>query len=278
MIAQLSSRALVTFSGDDTADFLNDLITADVKTLSPSSPSVLRQAVLLTPQGRVLFDLLVSRNTDSYTLELDASRRGDFIKKMSMYRMRRDISITPDDRNVYALTANNIAANSITDSRFAANVARYYGHRQDADANDAAWQALRYAEGVAEGAGDLPPEKALPLEARLDLNDGINFEKGCYIGQEVTARTRYRGLLKRVYLPVRFAPTLSLGQITTPCDIKWGDKNAGQLLGIAAASDGLIGLASIRLEALDTETPITAETHTITPFYPPRLMPLPSKT
>ena len=275
MIAKLNTRALVRFIGDESAEFLNDLITADTVQLDHG---IVRPSALLTPQGRVLFDLLISADDQGTTIELDADRRDIFIKKMTMYRMRRAIEITPDDRPVFALTEalNDGQHNGLDDRRFEGlqdmKIQRYYGDGLVADADDDAWQGFRYRHGVAEGQADLPPEKALPLEARLDLNQGISFDKGCYIGQEVTARTRYRGLLKRCYLPVRIA-----GDVTTPCELEQNGKNAGHLLGACRDQDGWIGLASLRLEALDRGDEITANGQVITPSYPDRVMPLPAK-
>lgn len=275
MIAKLNNRALVRFIGDESAEFLNDLITADTVQLDHG---IVRPSALLTPQGRVLFDLLISADDHGITIELDADRRDIFIKKMTMYRMRRAIEITADDRPVFAIinTPNEGPDGGLTDCRFEAvqdnKIQRYYGEGLIADADDEAWKGFRYRHGVAEGQGDLPPEKALPLEARLDLNQGISFDKGCYIGQEVTARTRYRGLIKRCYLPVRIA-----GDVTTPCDLEQNGKNAGQLLGACLDQDGWLGLASLRLEALDQGADITAAGQVITPIYPERIMPLPAK-
>ena len=135
-------------------------------------------------------------------------------------------------------------------------------------------QALRYAQGIAEGIADLPPQKALPLEARLDLNQGVSFDKGCYIGQEVTARTRYRGLVKRCYIPVRLN-----AWVETPADIDFAGKNGGVLLNITADiaaeyDGGYIGLASLRLAAIGQ--PITAGGHELTQIFPKRLLPLPA--
>ena len=267
----LSTRALVRFGGAESADFLNDLITADTTTIPDDQ---LRPAMLLTPQGRVLFDLLISRDGDDLVLELDAERRADFIKKMALYRMRRPVTITPDDRTIQVKIG---ADDGLIDPRFDGTVRRVYAPAAQANPSaslpqdDALWQAFRYRHGVAEGAIDLPPEKALPLEARLDLNDGISFQKGCYIGQEVTARTRYRGLLKRSYLPVRLNQA-----IETPSDVMAGDRLVGQVFGLVQDDDGWLGLASIRLDALREETDLTAEGQAITPLFPDRLMPLPA--
>ena len=92
---RLDRRSLVRFSGDEASDFLNDLITA--YTIAIDAGTV-QQGMLLTPQGRILYDLLISRDGDDFLLEVDAERRADFIKKMMMYRLRRPVQITPDDQ------------------------------------------------------------------------------------------------------------------------------------------------------------------------------------
>jgi len=264
----LPSRALVRFGGAEAVDFLNDLITADAATIPEGQ---LRPAMLLTPQGRVLFDFLISRDGDDLVIELDRERRAEFIKKMTLYRMRRAVTITPDDR---AVEVNINGDDGLIDPRFDGSVRRVY---EDFDQSaidpqdETLWQAFRYRHGVAEGANDLPPEKALPLEARLDLNDGISFQKGCYIGQEVTARTRYRGLIKRSYLPARFNQP-----IETPCDVMAEGRLAGEVLGLVQDEDGWLGLASIRLDALAAQSALTADGQAITPLFPERLMPLPA--
>ena len=290
MIIALPHRSLIRFGKDDAAPFLNDLITAKVPETAEDS---VRPAALLTPQGRILFDMLISRDGEDILIELDQSRADAFMKKMMMYRLRRDVSITADDRPVFAcLKANHqgeMPKNMLLDTRFGDNVFRIYHAPEGSEVTDnheisddiAAYQAYRYQHGVPEGADELLPEKALPLEARLDLDQGISFEKGCYIGQEVTARTRYRGLVKRSYLPV-----LLPANITAPAEITKGTKVVGELFGIAPHEDGFIGLASIRLDALpqgqdhnqeQTDNPLMINDQTITPTFPARLMPLPAR-
>ena len=288
MIIALPHRSLIRFGKDDAAPFLNDLITAKVPETAEEG---IRPGALLTPQGRILFDMLISRDGEDILIELDQNRADAFMKKMMMYRLRRDVSISADDRPVFAcLEANHqdgMRDDMLLDTRFSDNVFRIYGTPESDEINDniAAYQAYRYQHGVPEGGDEMPPEKALPLEARLDLDQGISFEKGCYIGQEVTARTRYRGLVKRSYLPV-----LLPDDITAPAEIMAGTKVVGELFGIAPYEDGFIGLASIRLDALaqgqdqdhdhdqgQPGNPLMINDQPITPTFPPRLMPLPAR-
>ena len=266
MLLSLPQRALVHISGDEAGDFLNDLITADINKL-PSD--TIQPAALLTPQGRILDDMLISRQSDGFTIEIDTTRRDGLIKKLMMYRLRRQVNIVEDNRSVQV----HIEGKGLKDKRFDTPVFRYYSNIETHGQDDSfSWQAYRYRHGVPEGMADMPPEKALPLEARLDLNGGVSFEKGCYIGQEVTARTHYRGLIKRCYLPV-----VASSMVNAPQDIKVSDKNKGVLLGMAEDDEGIIGLASIRLEALTEDTSFMAGDARLTPIYPERLMPLPSR-
>ena len=108
------------------------------------------------------------------------------------------------------------------------------------------WQALRISLGVPEGSADLTPNRALMLEAGLHLLGGIDFEKGCYVGQEVTARTYYRGLVKRRLLPISAS-----GKLTTVQTLQRSDTAIGQTGSIASLPDGRdIALASLRLDAV----------------------------
>ena len=273
MIIALSHRALIRFSGPDARDLLDDLITASVP---ENSDDGMRPAALLTPQGRVLFDLLIGRDGDDILIEVDDSRSAEFTKKMMMYRLRRQVDISRDDRAVYAVIDDKCDGDALIlrDTRFDGDVLRVYSVAAVAPdiESDDAWKAYRYRHGVAEGSAELPPEKALPLEARLDLNEGINFTKGCYIGQEVTARTRYRGLVKRCYLPVKLAE-----DVPTPHDISANGKLVGEVFDIVHTQDGIWGMAAIRLDALGGDVSLTVNDKEISVHYPERVMPLPDR-
>ena len=263
----LASRALVRLTGNEAIPLLDDIVTTDISSLPDGET---RMGALLTPQGRIMFDMLFSRDGDSLLIEVDAARREQLISRLKLYRMRRMVDISEDDRGVYAIRGS--CTGMLADRRFPEPVGRFYGVAENA-LDEAAFTRLRWQHGIFEGAAELPPEKALPLEARLDLDDGISFEKGCYIGQEVTARTRYRGLVKKSCVPVKLSAAVS-----TPVRITADGKDAGDLLTtLMDDADGRVGVAVIRLAMLTGDAP---QLHTddgalVTPLLPPRLLPLP---
>ena len=283
----LKNRGLVSLGGEAVGEFLGDLITLSIADLPHDE---VRAAALLTPQGRILFDLMVSRDNGGFLLETDLNRCGELIKKLTLYRMRRAINIAADSRPVFAVEGFIANEGGLRDARFADAVGRIYADAPQPPIADAdAYKRRRWLAGIPEGADELPPERALPLEARLDLNHGISFDKGCYIGQEVTARSRHRGLIKRSYVPVKID-----GHITTPQPITADGKDAGTVFGAVtdavtdAGTDGgaMLGIASIRLDRLAPfENPpseniqiaehLYADGIPLTPFLPERLRPLP---
>ena len=262
----LTSRALIRLTGDEATPLLDDIVTADISSLPQGE---VRMGALLTPQGRIMFDMLFSRDGDSLLIEVDAARREQLSGRLKLYRMRRKVDISDDDRGVYAVSGSGTGM--LADRRFPEPIGRFYGVAEN-PRDEAAFTRLRWQHGIFEGSAELPPEKALPLEARLDLDAGISFEKGCYIGQEVTARTRYRGLVKKSCVPVKLSAAVS-----TPVRINADGKDAGDLLTVVDDADGAIGVAVIRLAMLAEDAP---QLHTddgvvVTPLLPPRLLPLP---
>ncbi len=204
----------ISIAGDEACAFLQSIITANVETLPIGA---CRPAALLTPQGRVLIDMMVYRPaSDRFLLRSDAARRDDLFTRLRRYRLRRliDLAIEPDIRLVLLLS--NQAAEtmaipmimSCSDPRSPKLGSHCLVETHHLPAQMGAigrWHANRIAAGVPEGSLDLTPERALMLEAGLDQLGAVDFEKGCYVGQEVTARTHYRGLVKRRLVPLTIA-------------------------------------------------------------------------
>ena len=202
-------------SGVESIDFLQSILTANVATIAIGD---CRPAALLTPQGRILIDRMVYRPSDQEIyLQTDQERAGDLLSRLRRYRLRRPVTleqsldmnltfwwgyegtIKPDDERIFLDSRHDDLGCRII-STSAGVPSALKGAKPSSYEN---WQARRIQQAIPEGAIDLVPERALMLEAGLDKLAAVDFEKGCYIGQEVTARTHYRGLVKRRLLPLR---------------------------------------------------------------------------
>jgi len=181
----LTSRALIRLSGEDVRGFLNGLVTNDVSGDLPV------WAALLTPQGKVLFDFLVRADGDDLLLDCEAASAEALIKRLTMYRLRRQIGIALDP----ALAVHwQTGEGPSPDPRLAALGQRWIGSREGGEA-DAAWLAHRLSLGVCEGRAELAD--LLWLECNAAELNGVSFTKGCFVGQENTARMNWRQKINR---------------------------------------------------------------------------------
>ena len=207
VLARLHDRALVAVRGPDWRSFLQGLVTQDVDTLQVGE---LRYGALLTPQGRLLFDLFILGQDDGALVDVEAARRDAFIQRLSMYRLRAKATVERSEGGVFALWGAQTARGSwLVDPRLPALGHRAYGLEQptapDAKAGDEAdYDAHRLSLGVPDPARDCAGETTYPIEADLDLLNGIDFKKGCFVGQETTSRMKRRGQIKSRMLPIRF--------------------------------------------------------------------------
>ena len=236
----------ISVVGDEACAFLQSIITANVETLPIGA---CRPTALLTPQGRVLIDMMVYRPaSDHFLLRSDAARRDDLFTRLRRYRLRRpiDLAIEPDIRLVLLL--GNQAAETMTipmimscsDPRSPELGSHCLVEARHLPAQMGAidrWHANRIAAGVPEGSVDLTPERALMLEAVLDQLGAVDFEKGCYVGQEVTARTHYRGLVKRRLVPL----TIAGDPPAIDSDISWQGSVIGKSKTAAALTAPIFG-------------------------------------
>ena len=237
-IARLDSRALVRVSGPDARPFLHNLLTQDVETLAEGER---RFGALLSPPGRLLFDLFLTAEGEAVVLDVDAARRDAFVQRLSMYRLRAKVEIKTDDRPVHVAWDGDVPGFS-PDPRLAALGGRGHGDFQaNASADD--WQAHRIALGVPDAAADCPDDKTYPIEANFDLLNGIDFHKGCFVGQETTSRMKRRGSIRTRMRPIAFdGPTPPFGT-----EVLNGDLRAGEVL---SGREGL-AMSSLRVDRLD---------------------------
>lgn len=253
-IARLDSRALIRVSGPDARPFLHNLLTQDVETLTEGE---LRFGALLSPPGRLLFDLFLIGEADGVLLDVAADRRDALLQRLSMYKLRAQVTVEADDRPVFA-SWPAVADGFTADPRAPGLGGRRYGGVIEADATEADWQAHRLAVGVPDPAVDAPSDKTYPIEADFDLLNGVDFQKGCFVGQETTSRMKRRGAIKTRMLPVAFdGPAPAFG-----AEILNGDLRAGEVL---SGQDGA-AMALLRLDRI--EGALTVEGRPVTVRLP----------
>ena len=182
----LIDRAVIRLTGEDVRGFLQGLITNDVTGALPV------WAALLSPQGKVLFDFLVWADGDDLLIDCESSQADALVRRLSIYRLRRAISIGLDDS--LAVHWSLSTGEGVPDPRLAALGQRWIA---PADAPAEGWKEHRLALGVAEGVDELGSGSNLWLECNADLLNGVSFTKGCYVGQENTARMHYRSKVNR---------------------------------------------------------------------------------
>ena len=211
----LKNRKVLKVSGENSIEFLNNILTSDITKLKPRE---LLPSALLSPQGRILFDMLVSSiivdnslYDKSIYIEYDKDQQDELIKKLNMYNLRREVSIEKTSYEVLVTTKNENSTYTLIDKRFFnEDLRRVYVKNlsKNDDVNDNEninwYDLLRYKNCILEGSKEIETNVSLPLETNLDLLGGISFEKGCFIGQEVNARIKWKGLVKRKYVPVTY--------------------------------------------------------------------------
>ena len=191
----LDDRGVVRVAGAEAAHFLHNLVTNDVEGLEIGRS---RFAALLTPQGKILFDFLIHRRGETeFLLDVAADKTAELAKRLALYRLRARIEISDESGRLAALVA---LEGDPPDPR-AALGARRIGPRAEAPpvsaSARAAYEARRVALGVPQGGVDFAYGDAFPHDVNMDLLNGVDFRKGCYVGQEVVSRMRHRGEIRR---------------------------------------------------------------------------------
>lgn len=287
----LDGRALVRVNGEDAFAFLQNIITNDLTRVSNSRAI---WAALLSPQGKYLHDFFIIAVNDEFILDCEKARVNDLMDRLLSYRLRSKVNIADMTGNwtVAALMGTDADANALVGFEgqggpFAGGVCyvdpRYGGMGARAlIPHDAVAELLaagfaqaepgindhtRLCLGIPDGSRDLTIDKALPMENGFDALNGIDWDKGCYVGQEMTARMRYRAKVRRQLLPVAIeGPAPAPGTV-----IMLGEHEAGEMRSSAKE----IGLALLRIDALanlnGADGAFTTGSATLTPLRPPWL-------
>lgn len=265
---RLESRGILSVGGEDRTTFLQGLISNDIDRVAVDRAI---WAALLTPQGKYLHDFFVAGIDETLYLDCESDRLMDLGKRLHRYKLRAQVELgIGEGMAVYALfgggaldalnlSADAGAARSLrdgivyTDPRLPAVGARALLPACDAEnlletlgfhaADTDSYETLRLEHGLSDGSRDLIVEKSTLLESNFDELHGVDWDKGCYMGQELTARTKYRGLVRKRLMPVRIdGPVPELG---TP--LMAGDKEIGEM----RSGQNSRGLALIRLERFE---------------------------
>lgn len=259
-IARLSNRGVIAVTGADRVAFLNGLVSNDV---AQAAHGRAVWAAMLSPQGRYFADFFIF--FDDERLLLDAPREAvpEIVRKLSRYKLRAAVALQDisDALAVYAAWdgAPPRVALTAPDPRLRDAGFRLLSHEAlDTTTDEAAYAAHRLRLGLPDGPPDLEPDKTLLLEAGFDELNGVDWKKGCYMGQELTARTKYRGLVKRRLVPVVVnLPAPAPGSVIMA---------EGREVGTLRSAAGGMALAMLRVDAL--ETPMSVEGVPVTPRLP----------
>ncbi|MCO6387810.1 folate-binding protein YgfZ [Aliihoeflea sp. 40Bstr573] len=195
----LTSRAFVTVDGPEAEHFLQNLITPDLASLARGDA---RPGALLTPQGKILFDFLISRSGEGFRLECRADVADDLVKRLTIYKLRAKVTIAKQEQELVAVSWGDESGasqsdSSVRDLRFSDPVWRHYEALPAATADHAAWTRLRVDSGIAESGTDFALSDAFPHDILYDQNGGVGLKKGCFVGQEVVSRMQHRGTARR---------------------------------------------------------------------------------
>lgn len=274
VFARLPERGVITVDGADARSFLQGIVSNDMNKIAVDRAGY---GAFLTPQGKYLFDFFMVMQDETLLIETERGRIGDFIKRLTLYKLRAkaDLADASDEFAVFAVFGGN-AADAIglagergaaaayrdgvafVDPRLSAaggrvilpadSPAKTFADLKAATADD--YDRHRLALGLPDGSRDLIVDKSTLMESGFDELGGIDWQKGCYMGQEVTARTKHRGLVKKRLLPVTVE-----GGAPEPGTPVMAD---GRAVGEIRSSNGERALALLRLDPLESGAEMSA--------------------
>ncbi|WP_271024528.1 folate-binding protein YgfZ [Rhizobium sp. RCAM05973] len=249
----LRDRSFIRVAGAEAEPFLHNLITTDLVSLGADEA---RPGALLTPQGKILFDFMIWRDGSGFLLETDTAQRDGLLKRLTMYRLRAKVDFGVEDTEGVTVAWADETTGGPRDSRFSkAGITLTRTSGQHGDDAETLYDALRIANGVAVSGRDFALQDAFPHDVLLDLNGGLGFRKGCYVGQEVVSRMQHRGTARRRVVIVSGNADLP----ASGTELTVGGKPVGTL----GSTVGSKGLAIVRIdragEAIAAGTPIRAD-------------------
>ncbi len=235
----MSNRTVIALTGKDRIDFLQGLITNDVT----RAEGGIVYAALLTPQGRFIADFFVIGQDDRLLIDAASSAAAPLFQRLSMYRLRADVTLS-ETAIVVSRGTGDAPEGALPDPRHAALGWRHYGQTDISDATD--WTALQIAHLIPQTGVELTPETYI-LEANFEALHGVDFKKGCFVGQEIVARMKHKTELKKGLRRVQIDGVAATGD-----EITSNGKPAGTLYSVSG-DQGLAYLRFDRTEAMETQ-------------------------
>ena len=275
MTTHLTERAVIQVAGVEARDFLQSLLTADINALEQGRCT---WAGLLTPQGKILFDMFVwavraEEETQDYLLDVVADMADALLARLRMYKLRRAVELRArPDLAVLVDAAEEegpFAAFGL-DPRFARMGTRAIAPAEAAarfGADAETYHQRRIALGLPDSTRDIGSSKLFPHEANFDQLGAVSFSKGCYVGQEVVSRMQHRGTVRN-----RLIPVVASAPVAVEAPVMAGGKSIGAITGSVSADDNR-AIALLRFDrlaqAVEAGAPVTAGGAVITPVQPP---------
>lgn len=291
ILEPLKTRSLLRVKGPESVPFLQGLITNDMRNFEFGSNSI--YAVFLNTSGRILYDSLIYQvqKGEDFLVECDTAVVDHLKKHLNLFRIRKKVDISKLDWNVFVaftqisdghspiacMKADNILI--FKDSRLQDLGYRIITRKSSTPdrikvifpqktnfINNISYEQHRYTLGIGEGIRDLPLAKCFPLESNCDYLRGVSFDKGCYIGQELTARIHHTGFVRKRLMPLVFANHVRVNDILDNAEIK---SENGQVVGKIRGCNATVGLGLLRVEKVVPNRILTvADKYQCTTFKP----------
>ena len=245
-VSILNNRSVIKISGKDSLLFLNNIITNDLEKINNEELFI---TTLLSPQGKILFDFFVVKNEDYFLIECSKKQLNDLINKLRLYSLRLNVNFEKEDLDV--IISNYLQQDEISrkDIRFKNNnIYRHFIKLKKNFKNYSSkdwYDRLRFINLCPEGELEIPSNKLYPFEIDIIYEKGIDFNKGCFIGQEVIARVKYKGSVKKKYISFRINSSNTIDNVSINNVEK---KIVGSLIHNSKINNDIFGFGLTKIE------------------------------
>ena len=246
----LDDRAVVSISGEDARALLQGLVTVDMDRLDESGNVF---GALLAPQGKIQFDFFIHAQGKDFLIDIDKERLANFLKRMTMYRLRSKVTLADISETHHVVVSWGDQATGPKDARLNEMGARFIStEKSKPTATNNDYHTHRISLGTPEGGKDFVFDDIFPHDAMMDALRGVDFQKGCYVGQEVVSRVQHRATARKRFYLIESASMLPKENGT----VMLGDKAVGSF----ACAMGKSALGLLRMDKLEgSDLPLSVD-------------------